>query len=155
MLIREAEPISYSQNDVANVLAHHYVRLAEKHGIDLSLLLDIGRETKISDADLCSLLSNLLENAMESCLRQADGRRFITLTAKYEKSAMTIHMENSGDAVVKNKTGFYSSKKKDGKGYGLYSIKAIARRYKGEAEFCYDEETRMFTSTVLLMTSQS
>lgn len=152
-LIREAEPVSYSQNDVANILAHHYVRLAEKHGIDLTLLLDIDGGTKVTDADLCGLLSNLLENAVEACLRQADGRRFITLTAKHEKSAMTVHMENSGDVVVKNETGFFSSKEKGRKGYGLDSIKAIARRYKGETEFRYDEEIRMFISTVLLMTS--
>lgn len=155
MLIREAEPVSYSQNDVANVLAHHYARLAKEHQIDLTLLLDIDDKTNIANADLCSLLSNLLENAIESCLRQVQGKRFITLTAKHEKTIVAIHMENSGDGVVKNETGFFSSKGKGRKGYGLDSIKAIARQYKGEAEFHYDENVRMFTSMVLLMTSQS
>lgn len=152
-LIREAEPVSYSQNDVANVLAHHYVRLAKKYGINLTLLLDIGAEIKVSDADLCGLLGNLLENAVESCLRQTDGRRFIDLTVKHEKSAIAIHMKNSGNSVVTSQTGFLSSKAKNRKGYGLDSVKTIAQRYKGETEFRYDEEIHMFTSVVLLIAS--
>lgn len=59
-------------------------------------------------------------------------------------------MENSGDAAFKNADGFFSAKERGRKGCGLDSIKAVARRYKGEAEFHYDEETRVFTSTVLL-----
>lgn len=148
--VRNKEPVSYSQNDVADVLAHHYVRLAEKHGIELTLRLDIDSETKVSDADLCGLLSNLLENAAEACMRQTSGRRFISLSVVHKKSAIAVHMENSGGDVMQSASGFLSSKGKGRKGYGLDSVKAIAGKYAGAAEFRYDEAAQVFISTVLL-----
>lgn len=153
--IRADEPLSYSRNDTANILAHHYARLAEKHGIELELRLDIGSETSVADADLCSLLSNLLENAVEACLRQTSGNRFISLAAGQKKSALAVRMVNSGGGAISDGSGFFSSKSEGRKGYGLESVKAVARRYAGSAEFSYDENSRVFTSTVLLETTES
>jgi len=148
--IRQSEPISYCRNDVANVLAHHYARLAKAHGIELTMALDIACDLNVSDADLCGLLSNLLENAMEACLRLPDGRRFITLSVMQKKTDLAIRMENSGGDIYRSGGGFLSSKTNSRKGYGLESIRVIARRYSGAAEFDYNETAQIFTSTVLL-----
>jgi len=146
----ELEPISYSENDVANVLAHHYTRLAKQHRIDLTLQLDISHETNVSDADLCSLLSNLLENAVEACRRQTDSRRFITLSAGYKGSFLALYMENSVVEVTQDTSGFLSSKAEGRIGYGLESIKTITHRYNGVTEFRYDRAANVFYSTILL-----
>ncbi len=145
------KPLRYSENDVVNVLLHHYIRQAENQEIKLILRLPIGKETGIPDADLCAVLSNLLENAIEACCRRDDGR-FITLSIAQENSAIFIHIENSTDGrVLKKGKDFASSKAANRKGYGLKSIMTVAKRHHGEAEFFFDNEKGRFTGTVLLL----
>ena len=145
-------PIEYSKNHVINALMRHYSQLAKKQGVKLSLRLEVSREIKASEADLCAILSNLLENALEACMRQQDGSRFISLYIKQKKTMLAIDMENSTDGNVAAQDGvFSSSKAKERKGYGLDSVRAIAARYDGAAEFSFDNTKRVFTSTVMLM----
>lgn len=121
--IRFNEPIRYAQNDVANVLAYHYTQLADKYEIDLTLKLGFDAEIKVSDADLCSLLSNLLENGIESCLRQKSGRRFIILTARQKKSMLAIQMENSSSSIKKIILFLSLQRKRIGRGMDLHLSK--------------------------------
>lgn len=144
------EPVSYCRNEVVDILAHYYAQLAGEHGIELTLRLDIGSDINVSDADLCALLSNLLENAVEACMRQPDIERFITLAASHRHAVLAIRMENSSAGVTRSSFGFLSSKESGRTGYGLDSIRAIAGRYNGTADFKYDKASRVFTSTVTL-----
>lgn len=143
-------PINYCQNEVADILAHYYMRLAKTHNINLTFRMDICRDAGIADDDLCSILSNLLENAFESCLRQTSGKRFITFTAKTQASILAVYMENSCPAVTQSKAGFLSSKESARAGFGLESIKAVAANYNGTAEFEFDKDMEMFISRVTL-----
>ena len=148
--IRPVQPISYSKNPIINVLIHHYAMLAEKENIRLTLKLEITGEIKVSEVDLCSLLSNLLENGLEACKRQKTGERFITLSMGQKPSMLSIRMENSTQANLTQHGGmFLSSKGQNRKGYGLDSIHSIAKRHAGDTEFKYDK-SGTFTSTVLL-----
>jgi hypothetical protein len=151
--VEQDRALRYSENDVVNVLLHHYVQLANKQEIKFELRLTIHRDTGIADADLCAVLSNLLENAVEACSRQS-GERLITLSIAQDEAALYIHMENSTDGkVIQKGCGFLSSKAAARRGYGLESIKTIANRYAGEAGFRFDRTTDVFTSTVLLVSS--
>ncbi|MDR0468747.1 MAG: GHKL domain-containing protein [Peptococcaceae bacterium] len=147
-----AEPVSHSQNEVADILAHYYTRLAGDLGIRLALHLDIGSESNVSDVDLSALLSNLLENAVEACRRQTSGEKYIDLLAREQRSLLTIRMVNSSSGVITGGSGFLSSKAEGRVGAGLESITAIARRYNGSAQFHYDENAKAFTSAVTLET---
>lgn len=144
--------LEYTQNDVVNMLLHHYARLAAKSDIMLTLRLELDRQLGIADADLCAVLSNLLENALEACGRMRDGKRFVTLSMVQKRNMLSIHMENSTDGrVIFHGTEFRSSKGAERAGYGLGSVAAIAKRYDGEAGFSRDNRAGLFFSTVLLM----
>lgn len=150
--ICRVQPIVYSKNTVVNVLVGHYAEICEKENIRLTLKLEIEQEIKVSETDLCGLLSNLLENSLEACRRQKEGERFITLSIGKKPSMITIRVENSTDGnVTKHGEDFLSSKEKNRKGYGLNSIRSISKRYGGEVEFTFDNTIRIFVSTVLLM----
>ena len=145
-------PLGFSQNSVVNILVSHYSRLAEKAGVNLTRHLDISEDVKVSEADLCAILSNLMENALESCARQETGERFVALSIGQKPSMLAIRMENSMAGNVTGSSGvFLSSKARGRKGYGLDSIRAIAGRYYGEADFQADHERNVFISTVILM----
>ena len=146
-------PVGYSDNPVVNVLMRHYSILAEKENTRLTLKLEVGQDLKVSEADLCAVLSNLLENALEACKRQTSRERYIILSMGQKTSMLSIRMENStdGNLTIVSNGEFISSKGENRKGYGLDSVRSIAERYLGEVEFHYDEANQVFVSTVLLM----
>jgi hypothetical protein len=149
--IQPVQPVGYSKNPVVNVLVQHYTTLAEKESVHLALKLDIGRDVKVSEADLCAIVSNLLENGLEACVRQNSGKRFIALSMAQKPSMLSIHMENSTDGNVTEHNGVFLSSKGEGrKGYGLDSIHSIALRYSGSTEFKFDNDGKVFVSTVML-----
>ena len=97
-----ALPLQYAKNPVVNALIWHYAFQAEKQGVELRLQLDVDREINISAADLCAILSNLLENALEACRRRSEGdnKRYIALSIGQKPSMLAIRMENSTDGNV-------------------------------------------------------
>lgn len=148
--LQNDEQIIYSNHEVMDMLSHYYINLTKQKNIDLSIKLDVNADLKISDEDISSLFSNLLENAVESCLRANENKPFITLTAKSKAGIMSIHMENSCDSINKNKSKLLSSKKTHRTGYGLESIKSIADKYNGSTEFYFEDDKRIFISVITL-----
>ncbi|MDR0491655.1 MAG: GHKL domain-containing protein [Oscillospiraceae bacterium] len=141
----------YSENNVINILIHHYGILCEQNRIFLDTRCVLTEPVRVTDADLCGVLSNLLENAVEACLRIQTGRRAIRLGLTNMGDVLSIHIENSTDGGVKqNGLTFLSSKGEDRVGYGLASIHSIAKRYNGTVSFTWDREKRLFTSIVVL-----
>ena len=151
----DSEPLSIVRNVVVDVIVRNYERMARRDGIEFNARLEVGQEIAVSDADLAAILSNLLENAIESCKRQAEGTRFISLGMTQTGTTLMIRMENSAAGIKKQGADFLSSKAEGRKGYGLKSAAAIAGRCGGGAEYTWDEKAGVFISTVMLRTGQS
>ena len=65
---------SYCINHVVNVVAAHYLGLAESEGITTEAQLKIPEDTgQVPAMDLCVILGNFLENALEACRRQVNS----------------------------------------------------------------------------------
>jgi len=139
------EQLSYCQNEVADILAHYYMRLSKERHIVIEFTLDIVSSAGISDNDLCTLMSNLLENAVEACCRIPEEERFITFSTVSRAGVLSLYMENScGSRQNRSiRTGF-----------GLDSVRMVADRYNGTAAFNYDEINSVFTSDVVLTIDQ-
>jgi len=150
------EPIGYTQNIVADVLLRHYARLAAERDIMFSVQAELVRNIGIVESDLCAVLSNLLENAVEACQRINSGERSINITIAQKKTTLSIYLENSADKDTVHSRGgrFYSAKEQNRVGYGLASVSAIAERYTGETEFHFDEARGVFISKVLLVATE-
>ena len=145
------EPEFYSKNSVVNILARHYEMLSERNRIRFDVRCDVKEDIQISDADLCVVLSNLLENALEACVRIKTGRRFIRLGLTNMGDDLVIRVENSMDGKVQQKgKTFLSSKETDRTGYGLASVRSIAFRHGGTTTFSWDKQNHTFLSVVVL-----
>lgn len=83
------------QNYAVDAVARHY--LARAAGVELDLRFQLPQETGIPDSDLCIVFGNILENAVESCLRQKKGRRFIAARCETMGRHMVLTVDNSGD----------------------------------------------------------
>jgi len=145
------EPEIYTDNNVINILIHHYQMLSEQNRILFDARCELTEPIRISDADLCGILSNLLENAVEACLRIKTGRRIIHLGFLNMGDDLVIRVENTTDGSLKQsgKT-FLSSKGEERIGYGITSVIAVAKRNGGVASFTWNKEARLFAAVVVL-----
>ena len=95
---------------------------------------------RLDEIDLCLVLSNLLENALESSLRTAPARRRIALTAYlHGNSLVLIQVENTYDGVIREKGGVFLSSKRKGDGVGIQSVRHIAEKSGGVSTVTYQD----------------
>jgi len=142
--------LTFCENHIVDVILRHFDVLARKNNIDFMVDAQIPEDIFIEDADLCSLIGNLLENALEACVYVTDEKR-ISFSMKRIKDSIVIVMENTFDGYVRIKGGKYISRKKtDREGIGLISVNAIAEKYGGKAEFRPDGERNIFHSEVVI-----
>ncbi len=127
-------PENYCRNAALNALFHYYGEMASSEKIRTDWLLDIPDPLTISELDLCSLLGNLLENAIAGCRTVPEDQRTFSLSIVLKNTrCLYIVSANSFDGTVKKNKDGYLSTKRGGDGMGLFSIKTIAEKYNGVA----------------------
>lgn len=135
---------TYCQNPAVNAVVNHYAAQAETAGINVDVRLDVPeRLGRVSDSDLCVMVGNLLENAVEACCRpgQPGGGRWIRARAGLHgqnSHRFVLVVDNSFEGALQadGATGGYLSLKRPGqKGIGLQSVRAVCEKYDGYCEF--------------------
>ena len=102
--------------------------------------------------DLCSILSNLLDNAIEACCK-LEYSRYINLEMLIFKNQFNIKIINSSNGDYKMENGkFKTTKRGDLHGIGIGHIKSIVENYGG----IYDikPESEVFTTHISIPLAQ-
>lgn len=140
---------NYSPSKAVNVVLCYYLSLARQSEIDVACDCVMETQPAMPDLELCSIIGNLLENAVEACRRQESGRKFIHLTLKKESGAMLVLIvENSFCGTIKEKRGHFLSSKREGYGIGLASVAALTEKNDGILKIEYENE--IFKVSMLL-----
>ncbi|SMC60680.1 sensor histidine kinase [Papillibacter cinnamivorans] len=108
--------------------------IARNHKIAFSTDIEVPSCLTCKDTDLCILLGNLLDNAIEACdkIENPDQEQFISVEMKVLKNQLYIHVRNSTNGVVKMSGSTYISDKAGSfHGIGLKHIDEIAEKYGG------------------------
>ena len=139
----------FCENGAADSVVGYYCGLCGREEIPIHVRLDLPETLPVDEMDLCLVLSNLLENALEASLRTAAVRRQITVTAYLHAARLLlIEVENPFDGAVKEKNGVFRSSKRKGDGVGLQSVRHIAERSGGASTFTYQDG--VFRARVML-----
>lgn len=128
------QPLQYSNNLMIDYLVMSFSGKAEAQGISLQTDIAILPELSVSDSDLCSLLNNVLQNALEACLRIPDpGMRWIRLEIHADENKVFFTCINSCDGYFVQDSGRYLTTKSDGTshGYGMSIIQGLCSRNGG------------------------
>lgn len=142
-------PRLFCRHSAANAILAYYDGIATSQNIQIGLHIDLPSQIKISDVDLCSILGNLLENALDGCMTVPSGQRFINLSVDLTKQGeLYIISVNSFNGNVRKSKQKYLSTKKDGNGIGLWSISITAEKYAGMTRF-YHSETEFYSEVML------
>lgn len=144
-----AGDLGLCKNAVVDSVAGYFAPLYRENGIPLSFGLDLPRDLPVPDTDLCSILSNLLENAMEASLRTAPEKRKVQVSARlHSENMLLLSVENSYDGEVREKNGVFLSSKRPGEGIGLQAVRHIAEKSGGYSRFHYGDG--VFIANVML-----
>lgn len=101
------------------------------------------------EADLCMILGNLLENALDASRKLTPDQRQIRVMVRMLSPAMLgIVVENRYDGVLKKQSGILHSTKHEGIGIGLVSIETAVRKYNGD--LTVETKNNVFRANVLL-----
>ena len=100
--------------------------------------------------DLCTVLGNAMQNAVEACQRQGRGAgRYISLLARLVGHNLIMEIRNSYDGRVKwDGDRLVTLKEEHGHGLGLDSIRYVAERYHGYCAVSHTDDE--FTVKVVL-----
>lgn len=141
------EHVAYCDNTALNALLNYYVHVAALNQIDFTLRVNIPQKLPVSDVDLCTMVSNILENAVIAC--QSAEEKIMQLSIIVEnRSQLFIVAVNSFNGVVCQKDGRYLSSNSGGKGIGLSSVVSTAENYGGTAQFSH-EGKRFFSNIAI------
>ncbi len=140
------------ENPAVNGVASYYGVLFSRNEIPFSAKLDLPALIPVSEMDICLVLSNLLENALEASLRTDSGKRYIRLEARlHSANVALLTVENASDADVREVNGVFQSTKRQGNGIGIQSVRRIVEKNGGYSRFAY--ENGVFTANVILRRS--
>lgn len=145
----------YSNHKLINAIINRYMEMCKTFGIDFYCDIRDIDFSFISDANMTAILDNLLENAIEAA--KDSELKTIELTIKESnKNFVAINLENSCTTAPKKSGGELITTKTDKEvhGYGIRSIKRIAKEYNGNINYSFDEKTMTFVFTVVLNKSK-
>jgi len=106
--------------------------IAERENIAINCKVEIGENLTVSDMDLCILLGNLVDNAVESCRTiPKQEERFLRIYMCIRKKQLYISVSNSTNEVIRKLDAEYISKKRGDHGHGLKRINLVVDKYSG------------------------
>lgn len=146
--INAITPIRFCENETVNLILSTFLTKAKHAGITMTVDARLPGSIPLSDTELCSLLSNGLENAIFAAAACPEPeRRVVSVKAMVHKANLLILIENPYEGAIVMKGGFPQSSR-EGHGYGTRSIAAIADTHGGQAIF--SAEDGVFTLKIML-----
>ena len=106
--------------------------IVEKEKIAINCKVEIGENLTVSDIDLCILLGNLIDNAVEACRGiPKEAERFLRIYMCIRKQQLYISVSNATNEVIRKLDAEYISKKRGDHGHGLKRINIVVDKYGG------------------------
>lgn len=140
--VSDTEKVIDTGNPVIDALLHDKSNAAEKEGIGFKHMLNLPSDINIAYNDICAVLGNSLDNAIEACRRIEDQflNREIELSMNYRDSYLVIVVTNTIDKPPQKEGKFFrSSKDTPGlHGLGMQSIERTVRKYNGNMVVKHD-----------------
>lgn len=124
----------WTGDETADYLINSKAAAAEASGVRFRAQVEFPRRTNIRSVDLCAILGNLLDNAIEAARQVPDqSERTVALTIRRIHQMLVIKVENSFAAAPVQENGQLQTTKIGGglHGWGLKSAQTAAEKYDG------------------------
>lgn len=142
-------PSHYCDHPALNAITAYYAAEAKGAGIRFTARLNVSQNVVISDYELCSVVGNILDNALAAAKEVKDEAARILFVADTKANGdLYIAISNPYSGAIRKKNNRFASTKKGGHGIGLESVKAIVSKNNGYCNFRFDSKS--FYSEIML-----
>lgn len=146
--IEDITPNRYCENSIVNLILSSFAAKAKSRGVVLAVEAGLPQSLPISETELCALLSNGLENAIEAAAQTDDEQfRKARISCQTHKGNLLIFIENSFTGEVAMENGLPQNRQ-EGHGFGVKSMAMIAEKYNGYCSF--EAKDKIFTLRIVL-----
>ncbi len=149
--VREMTDTVWTGDETIDYLINSKAVQAKSDGICLKIQVEFPRHINIRSADLCAIVGNFLDNAMEAA-RQVpeEERREIRLTIRRINQMLVIKTENTFvGRLLKKEGSLQTTKEANGlHGWGLKSAQTAAEKYFGCVQTSFEGGTFRAVATL-------
>ena len=136
-------------NPMADAILNSKISLARSRNIPTQVDAHIPVKLKMSELDLCCIIGNLFDNAMEASMALPEEKRMIRIYMDMKGTQLYISFTNFTAAKKLSKVGKgFKTSKGEGHGFGLVRIDDIVSRYDGYLS--RNSEDGAFTTEILI-----
>lgn len=132
--IESITPRRFCENELVDLLCSSFSAKAERMGVRLTLEAALPGPLSISDTELCALLSNGLENALNAVGALKENRRWVEFYCGVRLDKLLIEIKNPYAGQIVFRDGLPVSARPN-HGHGCRSIYTISQRCRGLCEF--------------------
>ncbi len=123
--------------------------IADSKNISVNVKAIVPVSLPFPETDLCAVIGNLLDNAIEACLKEPDTKkRFIRVYIDILKNHLYIYVANSMNNNIRKIGHTYISTKTEHHGFGIMSIDKVVKRYNGYINRAHEED--VFATEIML-----
>lgn len=139
----------WTQVGILDTLLEQKKTKAESKGIEVRVQADRIVGLPFSDMEICTLFSNLLDNAIEACEKIEDDRRWVAIQITRKSGMLYLTISNSIKDRPAEQEGKLITNKQNHQlhGYGIKSVQKIVRKYEGDFSYQIRESEFIVTIT--------
>lgn len=139
-------------NQAVDAILGNLIQTAEKDGIVVKCHASLPEQLYISAFDLCTILSNLVRNAIEACRELVDRAEQpvinIELYPMEEHLFIGVKNPTAHEVQIRNQELITTKKDAENHGFGSKNVKSVVEKYSGTLQYeCWDG---FFTAEVYL-----
>ena len=139
-----------TNHSIINAILNTKLSFAKSQGIKTlcSSVKQIHAE-KIEEIDLCHLIGNMMDNAIEATLKiSSEKTKYVEVSITERNAMILITVRNSYEDVLIDEGLNTSKDNKANHGFGIKTIRKIAKKYQGSADFYIEGD--LFCCSVML-----
>jgi len=134
-------------NDTVNLICSSFLEKAERMQVRMTIRAQLPEKMTVSDTELCAVLSNALENALNAVAGLEAEDKWVELYCGIRRNKLLIEVKNPYAGKILMEDGLPVASEA-GHGLGCRSIRAIVQRHNGLYTFL--PENGIFTMQVVL-----
>ncbi len=120
-----------SGNLMTDAILNSKLTLARRNNIQVNCKAKLPERLPMEDVDLCVILGNLLDNAIEACQKVEEDDRTLRLYMAVNKGQFYLSLQNSAPQEPDFDARHYITSKRGNHGLGMKRVKAAVDKYQG------------------------
>ena len=120
-----------SGNLMVDAVLNGKLSMAEQKQIPVNCSAGLPESLPVEDVDLCVILGNLLDNALESCEKLPAEQRFLRVYMAVNRKQLYVSVQNAAKEELDFKERNYITDRRGEHGFGMKRVQALVEKYEG------------------------